>query len=273
MKNLSFVLILFFTANGLNAQWVNLKYIEIDQATLVATYSLNFVRDSTNPSARSNSTLLLLIGSNVSEFVNRVNYMNDTAVRRFTTADQVINYLTDPNAKHPDVLYDIYKNYPKGKLTFTDHIPSETYRYEEPLDIFNWQLTGDTATLCGYKSQKATCDFGGRSWVAWFAPELPYSDGPYKFNGLPGLIVKVGDTRDHYVFELLSLKKNVPGVMIEMEDKDYVKTTKFGFFKAWDSFRADIVNRAKQYSTENDSQQVLARNVAKDNNPIELIRK
>ena len=272
MKNLSFVLILFFTANGLNAQWVNLKYIEIDQATLVATYSLNFVRDSTNPSVRSNSTLLLLIGSNVSEFVNRVNYMNDTAVRRFTTADQVINYLTDPNAKHPNVLYYIYKNYPKGKLTFTDHIPSETYRYEEPLDIFNWQLTGDTATLCGYKSQKATCDFGGRSWVAWFAPELPYSDGPYKFNGLPGLILKIADTRNHYVFEMTEIQKPGEEVMIDIEDKNYIVTTKQGFFRAFDSFINDFITRARQSGPGNDLQ-TLAKNLSRRNNPIELLRK
>jgi GLPGLI family protein len=247
--------------------------LKIEPANLIATFTLGMHEDSTNDNNIRKATFLLLIGTNASEFVHLYNYMNDTAIRRFTTADQVISYLADPNAIHPNVLYYIYKNYPKGKLTFTDYIPSETYRYEEQLDIFHWQLTGDTATVCGYKSQKATCDFGGRSWVAWFAPELPYSDGPYKFNGLPGLIVKVGDTRDHYVFELLSLNKHAPGVMIEMEDKDYVKTTKFGFFKAWDSFRADIVNRAKQYSKENDSQQVLARNVAKDNNPIELLRK
>jgi len=273
MKSLFFTPVLIFITTILHAQWVNHKYINLEPATLVATYSLHMQEDSTNQNNIRKAKFLLFIGANVSEFVHLYKFINDTAIRRFTTDDQVISYLANPQANIPNALYRIFKNYPKGKLTFTDHIPSDTYRFEEDLDLFHWQLTGDTATVCGYKSQKATCDFGGRSWVAWFAPELPYSDGPYKFNGLPGLIVKVGDTRDHYVFELLSLKKIVPGVMIEMEDKDYVKTTKFGFFKAWDSFRADIVYRAKQYSKDNDSQQVLARNVAKDNNPIELIRK
>ena len=217
--------------------------------------------------------MLLFIGENLSMFMSKPTYMNDTITRKFTSFEQEQEYYLNPQRPMPNIIYRLYKNFPQGKLTYTEYIPSSNFRFEEDMDLFHWQLTGDTATVCGYKSQKATCNFGGRSWVAWFAPELPYSDGPYKFNGLPGLIVKVGDTRDHYVFELLSLKKIVPGVMIEMEDKDYVKTTKFGFFKAWDSFRADIVNRAKQYSKDNDSQQVLARNLAKDNNPIELIRK
>lgn len=139
--------------------------------------------------------------------------------------------------------------------------------------MFHWELRGDTSTICGYKTQKATCNFGGRSWVAWFAPELPYSDGPYKFNGLPGLIVKVSDTRNHYDFELISINKLDPCLMIDIEDKDYIVTTKQDFFKAFDSFREDIINRAKQYGANNDSQQVLAKNMAQRNNPIELIRK
>ena len=262
--------VLFYNVS--TAQWANLKYTKIEPATLVATYSLSFQPDSTNPSEIRKSTLLLLIGSKVSEFINKVEYMNDTAIRRFTTDEQVINYLTSPQANHPNFIYRIYKNYPKGKLTFTDHIPSDTYRYEEPLDIFNWQLTGDTATVCGYKSQKATCDFGGRSWVAWFAPELPYSDGPYKFNGLPGLIVKISDTRNHYVFEMTEIQKPGAEVMIDIEDKNYIVTTKQGFFRAFDSFINDLITRGRQSGPGND-QQTLAKNLSRRNNPIELLRK
>lgn len=269
----SLLIIAILFANCSFAQWTNLKYTKIEPATIVATYSLQYQQDSTNPSDIRTSTILLLIGTNVSEFINRVKYVNDTATRKFTTDDQVIDYLTSPQTIHPNISYRIYKNYPKGKLTFTDHIPSDTYRFEESLDLFNWELTGDTGTVCGYKSQKATCNFGGRSWIAWFTPELPYSDGPYKFNGLPGLIVKVSDTRNHYNFELIAINKPGPCVMIDIEDKNYILTTKQGFFKAFDSFREDITNRARQVSNDNDFVQTVAKNMAQNNNPIELIRK
>jgi GLPGLI family protein len=228
--------------------------------------------DSTNQSNIRKDKFLLFIGANVSEFVHLYKFMNDTAIRRFTTDDQVISYLATPQANIPNALYRIYKNYPKGKLTFTDHIPSDTYRFEEDLDLFHWQLTGDTATVCGYKSQKATCNFGGRSWVAWFAPELPHSDGPYKFNGLPGLILKIADTRNHYVFEMTEIQKPGAEVMIDIEDKNYIVTTKQGFFRAFDSFINDFVTRARQSGPGNDLQTVT-KNMASRNNPIELIRK
>ena len=47
--------------------------------------------------------------------------------------------------------------------------------------MFEWTIAGDTASISGYNVQKATTHFGGRDWIAWFTPEIPYRDGPYKF--------------------------------------------------------------------------------------------
>ena len=63
-------------------------------------------------------------------------------------------------------------------------------------------------TIAGYECQQAFTSFGGRTWEAWFTRNIPLSEGPYKFYGLPGLIVKVRDTHDNYVFELLSFESN-----------------------------------------------------------------
>lgn len=267
------ILAAVFLSNWSYAQFVGLKYRNIEPANIVATYSLQYQLDSTNPSNIRSSTFYLFVGNTISKYVNSANYSRDTATRKFTTNKQVIEYMTDPQVARSGFLYQIFKNYPKGKLTFTDHIPSDTFRFEENLDIFQWDLTGDTATICGYKSQKATCNFGGRSWIAWFSSDLPYNDGPYKFNGLPGLIVKVYDTRNHYVFDLLSVNKFESGIMIDIQDKEYIETSKQEFFRAEDSFREDIVNRAKQVSGDNDFILTVARNAAERNNPIELLRK
>jgi len=245
----------------------------LEPVKIIATYSLNYQQDSTNPSNIRNADMLLFIGENISKFVSKADYMNDTITRKFKTFEQEQEYYMNPQRPIPYILYKLYKNYPTGKLTYTEYIPSSNFRYEEDLDLFNWNLTADTTTICGFKVQKATCDFGGRSWIAWFAPELPYSDGPYKFNGLPGLIIKVSDIRNHYVFELKLIGKPGKSLVIEMLDDQYVKTKKYDFFKAADSFSADIINNAKKYGADNDSQQVLAKSAAQRNNPIELIRK
>lgn len=267
------LLAVIIMANCSFAQFINLKYTNIEPAKILATYHLAFQKDSTDASNISSSTMLLFIGEHSSKFVNKSKYINDTTARKFTSNKQAIEYLSDPQIPKGGIFYQIFKNYPDGKITYTEHIPSETYRFEENLNLFKWDLSNDTGTFCGFKAQKASCEFGGRNWIAWFTPEIPYSDGPYKFNGLPGLIVKVNDTKNHYVFELLSIYKLEPTVMIDIQDKEYIFTTKQGFFKAQDSFREDIINRAKEAGMDNNSQQVAAKNMAMRNNPIELIRK
>ena len=105
------------------------------------------------------------------------------------------------------------------------------YEYEEPFDNFIWQITSETDTIHDYVCQKAICDFGGRTWEAWFTMEIPISDGPYKFCGLPGLIINIADTQDHYSYKFLSIEKPSEPMMIYEVVEDRVKTTKKEFFK------------------------------------------
>ena len=70
--------------------------------------------------------------------------------------------------------------------------------------------------------QKAATSFAGRDWVEWLAPEIPISDGPYKFNGLPGLIVLLHDTRNHYRFALTSFAENQNDRFIHKTESDQI---------------------------------------------------
>ncbi len=80
--------------------------------------------------------------------------------------------------------------------------------YLLPIDeIINWKITSEQKTIGRYKSQKAETNYGGRNWIAWFTTELPFSDGPYIFNGLPGLIVSIQDSSNEYSFNLIEVRK------------------------------------------------------------------
>ena len=58
-----------------------------------------------------------------------------------------------------------------------------------------------------FQLQKATAQFGGRSWIAWFSKDIPMPYGPYKFNGLPGLIMELYDTKKDYYFKVIKSEK------------------------------------------------------------------
>lgn len=104
----------------------------------------------------------------------------------------------------------VYKFYPEMKVQYVERISSGF----TPLNIgynddakMNWQISNEKAKIGSYNTQKATTEFGGRKWNAWFSSDIPLQDGPYKFHGLPGLIVKIEDDGNNYSWELKGNKK------------------------------------------------------------------
>src|SRR5699024_4165600 len=80
-----------------------------------------------------------------------------------------------------------------NSLVVYDEIRFSKYKYSEDLQI-NWSLESDTIRMANQILKKATTHYKGRDYIAWYNESIPISDGPYKFNGLPGLIFKVYDS-------------------------------------------------------------------------------
>lgn len=120
--------------------------------------------------------------------------------------------------KQPKFSYKITKTYPDMGIKYTDQILQDKVSYEETLK-FDWKIQDEKKTIGEYPAQKATTSFGGRNWTAWFSTEIPFQDGPYKFFGLPGLIVKLSDEQNNYSWELKG-NKNVP----DFQEKSYSET-------------------------------------------------
>jgi len=102
----------------------------------------------------------------------------------------------------------IFKNYPEGKLTHTEKICTDWFRYEEEMPELKWELTDSVTTVLGYECHAAACNFRGREWLAFYTEDIPLMDGPWKLQGLPGLIMKAADKDGHYVFECIGIKSN-----------------------------------------------------------------
>jgi len=102
---------------------------------------------------------------------------------------------------------DLYKDYKKNEIRVRDNISIHSFIYKDELKPQDWKILSDTTTLLGYHCQKAQCQWRGRDWVAWFTPEIPISEGPWKFYGLPGLITQLHDTQNHYSFVLIGFQE------------------------------------------------------------------
>ena len=107
--------------------------------------------------------------------------------------------------KTPNFTHKIIKEYPIKKVTYSDKVLQDNFIYEEAPN-FQWKILKEKKTIGEYKAQKATAKYGGKNWIAWFSNDIPFLDGPYKFYGLPGLIVQIEDEEDNISWTLAGNK-------------------------------------------------------------------
>lgn len=259
----------------LRAQLADEDYKTIDTAQIMVLYELRYVEDSTRMDFIKNETMMLLIGRQLSLFKSHNAYRADLMMRQKEKEGLLADWFesTDVWDYAHRYQYEIFKNHPFGRMTVSDYLFLTGYfQYEEDVKLFEWEVLEDTLEIQGYKAQKATCSFGGRLWEAWFTDELPFSDGPYKFGGLPGLILNLSDTKRHYCFEFVSLEVPELGTRIEWHLANQTQTTKKGFFEAEDELRENIMSHFDN-RTDIEAQKNAYYVMKSRNNPIELDRK
>ncbi|MCJ7468117.1 MAG: GLPGLI family protein [Maribacter sp.] len=88
-----------------------------------------------------------------------------------------------------------------GTINMVDyHIDSMSTRSLRLMDIFvlkekrpliEWKLLNEQKNIGKLLANKAICRFRGRNYTAWYSKQIPSAIGPWKLNGLPGMILEV----------------------------------------------------------------------------------
>ena len=276
MKKLLILFAFVLLALNISAQWWKPQHHLYDTVEYVVMYELTLREDTTHLEYSRTDDYMLSIGKNniISSFRGYNSYRRDMERKKLGDEGVLLEQM-QTGQYHSKYLpsvhkFDIFKEYEKRIVTTIDHIFSYgMYEYEEPFDSFNWQITSETDTIHDYVCQKAICDFGDRTWEAWFTMEIPISDGPYKFCGLPGLIINIADTQDHYSYKFLSIEKPSEPMMIYEVVEDRVKTTKKEFFKLQN--RNKISHSISAMSSNDKAVQRAIEYEKSKNNPIEII--
>lgn len=95
-----------------------------------------------------------------------------------------------------------------------------------------WKPLNETKTLDGKTLHKATVNYGGRNWIAWYNLAIPFQEGPYVFAGLPGLIEEIYDSEKQHQFTLKGKpKENYKIEFVEVEKRSrYTRSSYSHFF-------------------------------------------
>ena len=183
-----------------------------------------------NPKSTTDTyTTILQIGRNCSCFMDYSAFQSDSV-------NAVPNSSTEEKKKYQmqkmknNLFFDqtVLQNYPQGEMSVYSVIPPDNYVYKEKLRSIQWSLVNETDTVCGYACKKATGEYGGRKWIVWYAPEIPATFGPWKFCGLPGLVMLAYDTENIHRFEAIAFRKaSLPIAIPDIPDVVTVERDKF----------------------------------------------
>lgn len=139
----------------------------------------------------------------------------------------------------------ILKDFDKEDKTVYDDYSDQFAVYNEPFAEMQWEIVGDsTKTILGYECILARLSYHGRNWTAWFTPEIPLHDGPWKLAGLPGLILLASESDGIHSFianGIETTEQNIPGmVRADWYHKEDRKKYLLGKYKNLEDPLADI---------------------------------
>lgn len=153
-------------------------------------YQVEYKKDSVD-NFITKENRYLDINSNESFYYERPYFVSDSIFK----ATKVMAY----NGKPSDILI---KNFKTKEYSTITHTGFDGFILKD-IPLQNWTILKDIKYFNNVKVQKAETKWEGRNWTAWFDPEIPFQEGPYKFNGLPGLIVELYDNKNNFNFKLI----------------------------------------------------------------------
>lgn len=213
--------------------------IKLCGQNLRVIYNYRYHIDTLNIDKEDSENMILDIEKTKSVFLSYPRFVHDSLMSNRNSRSNDYQYpLEMDKSKIKDL---IVKNYNSSKISLYTQIGPQTYKITDEVDI-KWDISNETKILNGIKVQRATTNFVGRKWTAWFSNDYPIQDGPYKFRDLPGLILELYDNEKHHHFTMISLKNNNFTVSNVLESAKDITASKFA--QLWKDY---VFNPSKYY--------------------------
>ncbi|HTH83421.1 MAG TPA: GLPGLI family protein [Mucilaginibacter sp.] len=188
---------------------------EPDKALIKVQYNLIHIRDTTQKNKPYTESMVLIAGKNSSWYTSydKMNLIINNTIRSVEARNSgtPISVPLKPTSSFLQEEYYYYFN--EHKFISKEALAIQ-YLVDEDNDKINWNILKDTLSFSGIACQKAITTFKGRNWIAWFATDLPFSTGPWKLNGLPGLILEAYDNKKEVQFKFGGIENIKPGDLL-----------------------------------------------------------
>ncbi|MCP9198903.1 GLPGLI family protein [Gramella sp. GC03-9] len=212
------------------------------------TYELRYQPDSTDSGKIRTEPMWLFAGSQASLFLSKGQALKDSLSSSANIAMLgTEHWKQKASATKSAFSFRIFKDVSENKIYHGEKIFQDKLFYTEPKGQISWNILPESQEIFGYSAQKASTSFAGRDYTAWFTTEIPIPDGPYKFSGLPGLILKLEDSEQEYVFSFVGLEKLYEPMQLNIPPADYQEADKVEIFELKQRFEEDPIKYVNNY--------------------------
>ncbi|MGG7439317.1 GLPGLI family protein [Chryseobacterium arthrosphaerae] len=250
------------------------KAVNLDVVKSQYVYLLTSQRDSLDKENIGQEYFILQRGKQKSQFMSLNSYKRDSITTDLINNRSSVANLNLGNIPKTDFAFRIIKDQSKNTVEFYDKIIRADFLYEESPG-FKWRITDQKKKMGNLNCQAALLTYAGRNYKAWFTNDIPVSDGPYKFYGLPGLIVEMEDDKKHYKFELISYKNLADEKPLWISERRLggKKIAKAEYYKALKNSQDNIILEMSKsgFNLSSDAENQVKEKLKKRNNPIELV--
>jgi GLPGLI family protein len=196
-------------------------YAQSDSVFATAEYSFSHIDDTTQLSIPSTGRMKLYLAKKMSLYTD-YDRMNGTLAQ----SAQFPGSRSPEEWKKLSIVNSYTKNFKNEQLTFIAPAGMASFSIEEKIPVIDWAILQETKVIKGFPCQKATCTFRGRHYEAWFCSQIPYSNGPWKLGGLPGLILEAYDVNKDVSFTFVGFENKTDHALIEIPKGFEKKTAK-----------------------------------------------
>lgn len=242
MKELLCILLCLLTSiQKANAQSKKFSDIEV-------RYYMKHIPDSLVREKYFEAEMVLILNNNQSYYFNPamvVFYENlDKAVSTYSNVQEIArNPISLPKIRHSAWRENenIFITSPLGK-----------YNYTYKASKIKWTLLSEVKNIGNYNCRLATVTIDGDTIYAWYTTQIPFDEGPFKFKGLPGLILEVYNKSGTMEIEATNVAmKNVPivrmneALQVSLKDRSEFMSArdKYHRYPFDNNFPKEIVDR------------------------------
>lgn len=133
-----------------------------------------------------------------------------------------------------------YKNIEEDAKIQKQDFFGKTFLIGDQLKNYAWKLTGKQKKILDYVCQEATYTSEEDTVSAWFAPQIPVSNGPAGYGKLPGMILEISKNSEQVVITATKISDTLPedklvapkkGKKVNQEAFDKIKEEKMAEMK------------------------------------------